>query len=171
MRKKNLRRVFGFFSNSRIFFKTVDVSSVCNSNCSGHGTCQNGECVCDAGWTGGDCSTIKTTLEVCRSILLPLHALSSSHGLCNVTHPHQQNGVASPSINIAKWQWLYFLVNVTTPSTAYLKVTVQTLSGDPDLYIKRVTHPIILLLFFPPIALTSTRFYRERLRAHLVGML
>ena len=32
------------------------VMSVCLNQCSGHGTCQRSFCVCEAGWSGADCS-------------------------------------------------------------------------------------------------------------------
>jgi hypothetical protein len=36
--------------------KSKDVGCEAMNNCSGHGICQNGTCVCDRGWDYFDCS-------------------------------------------------------------------------------------------------------------------
>ncbi|XP_062608125.1 von Willebrand factor D and EGF domain-containing protein-like, partial [Saccostrea cucullata] len=37
-----------------------EITSICQNNCSNHGTCKNGSCFCDNGFGGSDCSFDKT---------------------------------------------------------------------------------------------------------------
>ena len=52
----------------------------CPNNCTGHGGCVDGACVCDFGWTNSDCS-VKTCLRAC-----------SGRGLCYAGTCHCQPG-------------------------------------------------------------------------------
>ena len=42
--------------------------SVLQMSCSGHGTCECGQCTCDDGWTGPYCDTCPTCTDTCDQL-------------------------------------------------------------------------------------------------------
>ena len=59
------------------------ITLACVSDCSGHGSCYNGTCVCEAGYTGVDCGELQEVLvqvsvsPVCLLILRAMFHLSA----------------------------------------------------------------------------------------------
>ncbi|KAL9658154.1 hypothetical protein ABK040_013066 [Willaertia magna] len=51
---------------------------ICNGNCSNHGMCQNGNCVCDNGYDGTICQ-----FTTCYGINSSLPTVCSNHGTCS----------------------------------------------------------------------------------------
>jgi len=51
--------------------------SACPNNCSSHGTCENGFCVCDNNYVGNDCSQLRGCPNDCSG-----HGTCQSNGVC-----------------------------------------------------------------------------------------
>lgn len=58
-------------------FKLVNTCKGCPSGCSSNGKCTNGQCVCNTGYLGGDCSTKCAGTTAC-----PGTPVCSGHGTC-----------------------------------------------------------------------------------------
>jgi hypothetical protein len=59
------------------------ITLACVSDCSGHGSCYNGTCVCEAGYTGVDCGELQEVLVQVR-VSIPLRQISqpsAKHGM------------------------------------------------------------------------------------------
>lgn len=77
-------------------------SPTCPSNCTNHGVCVAGRCLCNAGWTGAACAS-RTSVVRC----LP-HPAGISFA------PLPANTLVHGAIGSSGSEWLYY--NVTLPS-------------------------------------------------------
>eukprot|EP01095_Lingulamoeba_sp_RSL-Kostka_P003753 TRINITY_DN1476_c0_g1_i1.p1 TRINITY_DN1476_c0_g1~~TRINITY_DN1476_c0_g1_i1.p1 ORF type:complete len:581 (+),score=207.41 TRINITY_DN1476_c0_g1_i1:44-1786(+) len=93
------------------FVLDYDDSSSCINNCSGRGSCNDGECSCNAGWAGNDCSKEIT----------------------NIT----DGQIRHDSVGNKEWNYYSFESSVFVGGPApTIKIEVnQTSPGDSDLYV------------------------------------
>jgi len=101
--------IYGFLQCN--FTITITLQGTCPNACSGNGNCLNGNCICNPGFYGDDCSKRVTAITI-------------------------NNPAISDSV--ADSQWKYYSFNFqATPQKDELLITLgQTTTGDADLYVK-----------------------------------
>ena len=97
------------------FEEVANAQVACSSDCSLHGVCVNGECVCSGLWYGIDC-------------MRPIPQLKS-HTTTATVYPYT-------------WQYFYFDLGVSGSFQVEMQRTSQ--QGDPDMYIKQEGIPTLL---------------------------
>lgn len=74
----------------------------CPENCSGHGLCMNGSCVCWSGFVGDRCAVptgcAETCLTVCKK---PSESCTKCLGQCETLLDSPQLGIHSPFMDYA----------------------------------------------------------------------
>lgn len=94
--------------SSFLSHKTNSYIGSCPNDCSGHGSCLNGVCVCSGAWAGSDCSVPVTDLVSGTPV----------------------------SGSVQDFQMTSYRVQVQDNNFLYVKLQ-QTSDGDCDLYIRK----------------------------------
>eukprot|EP00010_Vexillifera_abyssalis_P000361 CAMPEP_0201552778 /NCGR_PEP_ID=MMETSP0173_2-20130828/17836_1 /ASSEMBLY_ACC=CAM_ASM_000268 /TAXON_ID=218659 /ORGANISM="Vexillifera sp., Strain DIVA3 564/2" /LENGTH=572 /DNA_ID=CAMNT_0047963323 /DNA_START=78 /DNA_END=1796 /DNA_ORIENTATION=+ len=96
---------------------SVQVEGSCGSNCNGHGTCRNGQCQCEAGWSGEFCDEQSQQLR-------PGHSVSGS---------------------VDTYEWQYFYIDGDSSTMDQLKFTMHDTQSqsDCDLYVRMDDEPTL----------------------------
>jgi hypothetical protein len=106
--------VYGFLSSN--FSVVAKIHTQCPHDCSQHGLCDlNGECVCDDGYLGFDCSESAMVLQ--NNIITT-----------NDIHSHE---------------WVYYSYNLQDNNTLFITLNQTSNEYDCDLYVRLGSQPLL----------------------------
>mmetsp|Transcript_21706 Transcript_21706/g.32212 ORF Transcript_21706/g.32212 Transcript_21706/m.32212 type:complete len:613 (+) Transcript_21706:2444-4282(+) len=118
--------VYGYTTTS--YSIQVSVTTSCANDCSGNGQClPSGECNCNHGWTGDDCS-------------LEIQTITTSQPVVG---------------NVGSHQWRWYLLNVLSNDNDLIWSMSQSTAGDCDLYLKHGALPNFISYDYRDISVTA----------------
>jgi hypothetical protein len=106
--------LFGFRATT--FNIRLELNSGCPNDCWGHGTCHEGQCVCNEGWADDNCTT----------------------PVISVVAGHWYRG-----IQILKYNKIYYKYTLNTGNTLRIDVIETVPNGDVDIFVKRGKVPAL----------------------------
>jgi len=100
--------IYGFLACN--YSMVVTTQGSCPNSCSGHGNCLNGDCFCNNGWSGSDCS--------------------------KAVSPITPGNLISSVVQTTEWKYFVYNFQSTNQRDEFNLVMTQTSPGDADLYLR-----------------------------------
>eukprot|EP00117_Sycon_ciliatum_P011805 scpid67003/ scgid4681/ len=136
----------------------------CPSKCSGHGVCNQGACVCQVQWTGGECASANYPYVVTFGTVFTLLTLVSFVQLAlTIYHDTQKSKTdrLREAFRFTVHKWLYFVAWLAAGSRAFSLIMQEGLSSGFALNVQSVYYPFLITLGSLLACLLGERYYLE----------